>query len=226
MIIILFFSSANSKIIVSNIPSQARYEDLEQFVSQFGTVQNCEKVNSRDGNSQTYQVVYETQDQAQQWVSGLLFWGKIIPRFKCALSVNLFCAFRLFTIVSLSANAFVHCALAENFVNFPILFFFLKGCKSVKWVSVWRLNPEGWIHYGEKARRWQRRHSRRRGLRWPGFIGQANGFPIANLGPEWYGWCYNWPAGIHNQANYTADESQVRSRYCIDRMVNVMVVWR
>lgn len=63
--------STNCKVIVTNIPSHARQEDLEQIFSQFGTVQNCEKINSKDGNTQSYQVVYEAQDQAQQAVNQL-----------------------------------------------------------------------------------------------------------------------------------------------------------
>ncbi|KAK6622181.1 hypothetical protein RUM44_001988 [Polyplax serrata] len=62
---------ANCKVIARNIPLHARYEDLEPIFSQFGSLQNCEKVNSRDGSYQTYQVVYETQDQAQQAVNQL-----------------------------------------------------------------------------------------------------------------------------------------------------------
>ncbi|EEB18062.1 predicted protein [Pediculus humanus corporis] len=65
------FLVGNSKIIVSNIPLHARYEDLEPLFSQFGSVQSCEKSNSRDGNSQSYQVVYETQEQAQQAINQL-----------------------------------------------------------------------------------------------------------------------------------------------------------
>ncbi|XP_075213249.1 IGF-II mRNA-binding protein isoform X3 [Lycorma delicatula] len=66
-----FASSGNGKIVVSNIPSHVQLEDLQSLLGQFGNIQNCEKISSREGQSQTVQISYETQDQAQQAVSGL-----------------------------------------------------------------------------------------------------------------------------------------------------------
>jgi hypothetical protein len=68
----LFVCSAGGKILLSNLPLHVRFEDLEPLLTPFGSVQNCEKLNSRDGSTQTVQVSYETQEQAQQWVYMIL----------------------------------------------------------------------------------------------------------------------------------------------------------
>ncbi|XP_069690841.1 insulin-like growth factor 2 mRNA-binding protein 1 isoform X4 [Periplaneta americana] len=65
------FVRTGGKIVLSNIPSHVRFEDLEPLLTPFGSVQNCEKLNSRDGSTQTVQVSYETQEQAQQAVNEL-----------------------------------------------------------------------------------------------------------------------------------------------------------
>ncbi|XP_032678412.1 insulin-like growth factor 2 mRNA-binding protein 1 isoform X6 [Odontomachus brunneus] len=65
------FSSGTAKTLVSNLPPQTRLEDLEQFFLSYGPVQNVEKVPTRDSNTQTVIVSYETQDQAQQALSQL-----------------------------------------------------------------------------------------------------------------------------------------------------------
>nr|CAD7428002.1 unnamed protein product [Timema monikensis] len=57
---------AAGKIVLSNIPTHVRIEDLEPLLTPFGQVQNCEKLNSRDGSTHAVQVSYETQEQAQQ----------------------------------------------------------------------------------------------------------------------------------------------------------------
>ncbi|CAG2066524.1 unnamed protein product [Timema podura] len=58
--------NAAGKIVLSNIPTHVRIEDLEPLLTPFGQVQNCEKLNSRDGSTHAVQVSYETQEQAQQ----------------------------------------------------------------------------------------------------------------------------------------------------------------
>ncbi|XP_014483700.1 PREDICTED: insulin-like growth factor 2 mRNA-binding protein 1 [Dinoponera quadriceps] len=64
-------SSGTAKTVVSNLPPQTRLEDLDQFFSNYGQVQHIEKVPTRDTNTQTVIVSYETQDQAQQALSQL-----------------------------------------------------------------------------------------------------------------------------------------------------------
>ncbi|XP_067006463.1 insulin-like growth factor 2 mRNA-binding protein 1 isoform X2 [Anabrus simplex] len=63
--------SGPAKVVVSNVPPHVRFEDLEPLLTPFGALQNCEKLNSRDGTTQTVQVAYETQEQAQQAVNQL-----------------------------------------------------------------------------------------------------------------------------------------------------------
>ncbi|XP_025156096.1 insulin-like growth factor 2 mRNA-binding protein 1 isoform X5 [Harpegnathos saltator] len=65
------FSSGTAKILVSNLPPQVRLEDLDQLFSNYGQIQHSEKVPTRDSNTQTVFVIYETQDQAQQALSQL-----------------------------------------------------------------------------------------------------------------------------------------------------------
>ncbi|KAK7793766.1 hypothetical protein R5R35_000962 [Gryllus longicercus] len=64
-------ASGPGKIVLSNLPTHVRFEDLEPLLTPFGPVQNCEKIASRDGSTQTVQVSYETQEQAQQAVNQL-----------------------------------------------------------------------------------------------------------------------------------------------------------
>ncbi|XP_039278974.1 insulin-like growth factor 2 mRNA-binding protein 1 isoform X2 [Nilaparvata lugens] len=64
-------SSNNGKIVVSNVPSHLGLEELEQFLLPFGPFQNCEKLSQREGQPQTVQISYATQQQAQQALSEL-----------------------------------------------------------------------------------------------------------------------------------------------------------
>ncbi|KAH0947459.1 hypothetical protein HN011_006436 [Eciton burchellii] len=63
--------SGVAKALVSNLPAQARLEELDILFSNYGQVQNIEKLSSRDPNTQTFLVSYETQEQAQQAVNQL-----------------------------------------------------------------------------------------------------------------------------------------------------------
>lgn len=54
---------------MSNLPVHARFEDIEPLLTTYGQVQNVEKLSSRDPNTQTVLVSYETQEQAQQYVN-------------------------------------------------------------------------------------------------------------------------------------------------------------
>lgn len=59
------YSGAGSKVIVS-FPAQARLEDIETLFSSCGQVLVVEKLSSRDPNTQTVLITYDTQEQAQQ----------------------------------------------------------------------------------------------------------------------------------------------------------------
>ncbi|XP_050451286.1 insulin-like growth factor 2 mRNA-binding protein 1 isoform X5 [Cataglyphis hispanica] len=63
--------SGIAKALVSNIPAQARPEDLEALFSAYGQIQNIDKLSSRDPNTQTLLVSYETQEQVQHAVNQL-----------------------------------------------------------------------------------------------------------------------------------------------------------
>ncbi|XP_076278955.1 IGF-II mRNA-binding protein isoform X2 [Lasioglossum baleicum] len=60
---------AGTKVVVSNFPSHARLEDIEVLFANCGQLQSYEKLSSRDPNTQTVLVVYETPEQAQQAVN-------------------------------------------------------------------------------------------------------------------------------------------------------------
>lgn len=64
-------SSGIAKILVSNLPAQARFEDLELLFINYGQVQNIEKLSSRDPNTQSVLVSYETQEQVQHALNQL-----------------------------------------------------------------------------------------------------------------------------------------------------------
>lgn len=63
--------SGVAKVLVSNLPAQIRVEDLDLLFSNYGQVQNIEKVPSRDPNTQSVLISYETQEQVQQAVNQL-----------------------------------------------------------------------------------------------------------------------------------------------------------
>nr|XP_033331353.1 insulin-like growth factor 2 mRNA-binding protein 2 isoform X1 [Megalopta genalis] len=60
---------AGTKVLASNFPSHTRVEDIEALFGNCGQLQSVEKLSSRDPNTQTVLVVYETPEQAQQAVS-------------------------------------------------------------------------------------------------------------------------------------------------------------
>lgn len=59
------------KVIISNLGPQVRFEDIDHLLSQHGHVVSCDKLTSKDPNTQTVQVTFETNDQAQQVVNQL-----------------------------------------------------------------------------------------------------------------------------------------------------------
>lgn len=61
-------NQSSTKVIVSNLPSNARFEDLEQLLAPYGAPQNYEKLSTKDGPTQVVQISFDTPEQAQQWV--------------------------------------------------------------------------------------------------------------------------------------------------------------
>ncbi|XP_015175383.1 PREDICTED: insulin-like growth factor 2 mRNA-binding protein 1 [Polistes dominula] len=63
--------ATTNKILVSNVSINIRLEDFESLLLNYGQVQVLEKVTSRDPNTLSYLVSYETPEQAQQAVTQL-----------------------------------------------------------------------------------------------------------------------------------------------------------
>lgn len=60
-----FRYSAN-KIVISNVPSGVRFEQLDQILLQFGQVKDIEKLSQRDGPTQVIQITFESTEQAHK----------------------------------------------------------------------------------------------------------------------------------------------------------------
>ncbi|XP_012270910.1 insulin-like growth factor 2 mRNA-binding protein 1 isoform X2 [Orussus abietinus] len=60
---------AGAKVLVSNLPTSATFQDIELLFSTYGPVQNIETISFRDPNTQSVILSYETQEQAQQIVN-------------------------------------------------------------------------------------------------------------------------------------------------------------
>ncbi|XP_043477789.1 insulin-like growth factor 2 mRNA-binding protein 1 isoform X1 [Leptopilina heterotoma] len=59
-------SGAANKILMSNVPPHLTLDDVQQLLSNYGQIQNIEKVASRDPVSQSIHAVFETVEQAHQ----------------------------------------------------------------------------------------------------------------------------------------------------------------
>ncbi|XP_044268110.1 insulin-like growth factor 2 mRNA-binding protein 1 isoform X3 [Tribolium madens] len=62
---------STSKIIISNLGPNVRFEDIEHLLLQHGAVVACDKLTSKDPTTQTVQVTFESTEQAQQAVNQL-----------------------------------------------------------------------------------------------------------------------------------------------------------
>ncbi|XP_030757145.1 insulin-like growth factor 2 mRNA-binding protein 1 isoform X2 [Sitophilus oryzae] len=60
-----------TKIIISNLGPQIKFEDIESLLTQHGRVIQCDKLTSKDPSTQVVQITYETPEQAQQAVTQL-----------------------------------------------------------------------------------------------------------------------------------------------------------
>lgn len=63
--------SRSSKIRISGLPLHVRFDHIEPLLSQHGNVLRCDKVLSRDTNTQTVHIAFETSEQAEQAVNAL-----------------------------------------------------------------------------------------------------------------------------------------------------------
>ncbi|XP_043660785.1 insulin-like growth factor 2 mRNA-binding protein 1 isoform X2 [Drosophila teissieri] len=60
-----------SKILISGIPMQTRFEDIEPLLKPYGIVKQCEAISSKDQNTQTVHITFENPEQAQRAAVGL-----------------------------------------------------------------------------------------------------------------------------------------------------------
>ncbi|XP_030378673.1 insulin-like growth factor 2 mRNA-binding protein 1 isoform X2 [Scaptodrosophila lebanonensis] len=60
-----------SKILISGIPLQTRFEDIEPLLKPYGIVKQCEAISSKDQNTQTVHITFENPEQAQRAAGGL-----------------------------------------------------------------------------------------------------------------------------------------------------------
>lgn len=61
------FVSISSRIVISGIPLHARFDDIEPLLKAYGKVEHCDAVSSKDPNTQTVHITYESIDQAQRY---------------------------------------------------------------------------------------------------------------------------------------------------------------
>lgn len=82
MIRLLFFYfhfvSSSSRIIISGIPLHARFDDIEPLLKPYGKVEHCDAVSSKDPNTQTVHITYETVEQAQRYIFPLLLFLSLL----------------------------------------------------------------------------------------------------------------------------------------------------
>lgn len=64
----LVHSVSTSKIIISGIPLQTRFEDIEPLLKPYGIVKQCEAVSSKDPQTQTVHITFENYEQAQRYI--------------------------------------------------------------------------------------------------------------------------------------------------------------
>lgn len=58
--------SQTTKVIISGIPQHAHFSDVEPLLKQYGTVEECDAVASKDPKTQTVHITFETYEQAQR----------------------------------------------------------------------------------------------------------------------------------------------------------------
>jgi len=58
--------SQTTKVIISGIPQNAHFSDVEPLLKQYGSVEDCEAVASKDPKTQTVHITFETFEQAQR----------------------------------------------------------------------------------------------------------------------------------------------------------------
>ena len=60
--------SQSTRIVISGIPGHVHFCDIEPLLKQYGLVEECEAVTSKDPRTQTVHISYENYEQAQRYV--------------------------------------------------------------------------------------------------------------------------------------------------------------
>lgn len=65
---LFFFLSLSSttKVVISGIPHHANFSDVEPLLKQYGNVEECDAVASKDPKTQTVHITFESYEQAQR----------------------------------------------------------------------------------------------------------------------------------------------------------------
>lgn len=61
-----YFRSQSTKVAISGIPHHANFSDVEPLLKQYGNVEECDAVASKDPKTQTVHITFETFEQAQR----------------------------------------------------------------------------------------------------------------------------------------------------------------
>ncbi|CAG9812067.1 unnamed protein product [Chironomus riparius] len=64
-------SSSTTKVVISGIPHHANFSDVEPLLKQYGNVEECDAVASKDPKTQTVHITFESYEQAQRAANGL-----------------------------------------------------------------------------------------------------------------------------------------------------------
>lgn len=64
--ILLNCSQGTTKVIISGIPQHANFSDVEPLLKQYGNVEECDAVASKDPKTQTVHISFESYEQAQR----------------------------------------------------------------------------------------------------------------------------------------------------------------
>ena len=54
---------------ISGIPMHAHFDDIEPLLKPYGHVEHCDAVSSKDPNTQTIHITFETHELAQRYIT-------------------------------------------------------------------------------------------------------------------------------------------------------------
>ena len=61
-------SQTTTKVVISGIPQHANFSDVEPLLKQYGNVEECDAVASKDPKTQTVHITFESYEQAQRFL--------------------------------------------------------------------------------------------------------------------------------------------------------------